>query len=637
VWRPLLQGVSRSLVPTGQAPGVEVAIVRMTRGSTREQLKALFSTWFGGTQARQARGPRPVVLGSPQLVLPFRGLNTTPGRLLVVLVTGVSVVLFVGLINASGVMLARGVGRQHSSAIQLALGASLSTLGRQYLMEGLLCGIIGSIAGLGLSRLFLVVLLDGAQAALAGATEVGRAASIDAAVDARLFVFILAAGVCAGTFLGLVPLIHVWRADLNRTLAGEPFGSPPSLFRRLRRWVVVPQIAASLALLLLADAAVGAFVRSSVSPLGYDPKGVVLLTLDLPIVPLVAAAPQQGRQLRASYEAACARVLEAAKATPGIEAVAMAENLPTAPSTMDVAVRGRSGAGGPLPVASVSHVSSGYFHLLRIPVIRGRDFDPTEPIGSLHQAIVDETFVARYWPGQDPMGQQVAVYSVSGASLSERMRRHAPEWFEVVGVVGATRSPLSGSGPQPSIYLPLRAVSVFHRTLFVRGRDTALAQALPGVVATADARAGIVQDRTLASIIDGMRYPQRMAAELTGFSAVVGLALAVVGLYGVLEHLVARRKREFGIRMALGAPPWTIARLVVGEALWLALTGAAVGGFGGLAATKIASAYLLPLPAVGLPTMGWTIAALAALVLAVSVPPARLAGRLHPAEVLRRS
>jgi putative ABC transport system permease protein len=287
---------------------------------------------------------------------------------------------------------------------------------------------------------------------------------------------------------------------------------------------------------------------------------------------------------------------------------------------------------GPQFYAS-ARVTPGYFRTLNIPLLLGRGFDSLDASGKSKVAIVDETLGARLWPGESPIGRYLALNLGGPPGTS----KNVPDWLEVIGVVGAVREPLSEGDAMPFLYTPNPALDPFGSFIVVRSRvgSSQLLQTLRDAVGRVDERVGVLQVRTLTSAIDDVRYPRRIAASLLGFSGLIGLVLAAIGLYGVVSYSVAQRLKELGIRAALGADRADIARLVVKEGVTTAAVGAGLGLIAAFILIRIASNQVMPMPIPDLTTLIVAPVLLGAVILIACYIPARRAARVEPMVVLR--
>ncbi len=522
---------------------------------------------------------------------------------LVAFLAAVSCVLLIGCANAAGLMLVRATKRRRETALRAALGASRSRLVREVLAEGLVVAAAGAALGLLLSSLALRAFVLLAPPGLPRAHEVK--------LDALALAF--GSGLSLATVLAfaLVPALRASRVDLAAVLQGGRATDGEG--GRLRRGLVVAQV--TLAMALLASA--GALGRSVAAALGWNPgfdfRRVAAVSLFAP-----GDAGWSGARAVEAFE----RAAEAAASVPGVASASLASAGPLfgGTETATVSAFGRSAEDG--AAARWFDVGPGYFATLGLKVAAGRDFEPADGPQSSPVAIVNEALARRLWPGTDPLGRELAV---------EGARR------VVVGVVRDVPPVSPGAATMPEVYWPKRQYPRYGTYLVVRaaGDPAGLERALRRRLAETEPALEVGGFRPLERALERATVSPRFALALASAFAGVALALAAVGLYGVLAFAVASRTREIGVRLALGASPGQVAWATVRDGLRLVLAGVALGVPASVAAFR-GLTLLVP----DLSTAGPAVVALAAAVFAIVAIlaaglPARRASRLDPAVALR--
>ncbi|HEY7529434.1 MAG TPA: ABC transporter permease [Gemmatimonadota bacterium] len=534
---------------------------------------------------------------------------------LLVLFGGVALVLLIACANVAGLQLARGAARRREIAIRRALGAGSARLARQLLVESVTLAVLGGAAGL------LVAAWGAGALGALGPEDVPRATGI--ALDARVLGFALLVSVATGLAFGAAPALAGARAAPAAALAEDGRGAGGRARTRLRRVLVAGEVA--VALVLLAGSAL--VVRTlwnlgRVDP-GFDSARVLAFEITLPESRYEEIPPQT--RFVAALE-------ERLRALPGVEAAGAVGDLPVADDnyvTHNLAVEGRQYAPGEEPEIPHRPATPGYFEALGIPVIRGRGLTPSDRDDAPPVAVVNRTMARMLWPHGDAVGSRIRW-----------ARDDASPWITVVGVVGDVRSNALREPDEPAVYTPHAQTSMPWRRIvsFVVRASGDAAALLPSVereVAALDSAIPVVDARTMDRVLGDSLRRLRLEAGLLAAFAAVALALAALGIYGVIAQVVSERRREIGIRVALGAVRSDVVRLVVGQGLRLAAMGVALGAAAALAATRVLRAVLYGVePGDPLTVAAVAAAALAAAALA-SWLPARRAAAVAPAEALR--
>jgi putative ABC transport system permease protein len=555
----------------------------------------------------------------PALTLMVQGVRTA----LLVLLGAVSGVLLIACINVAGLLLARGLARKRELAVRAALGAGRAAIVRQVLLESLLLALAGGAAGIMLASFLVSALLD-----LVG-TSLPRADAV--AIDARVMVFTLVLSILTALLFGTLPALASTRVDIRDALAEGGRGAAGGRWQsRTRRILVVTEIALTVMLLVAAGLLMRSFVRlQQVSP-GFTTEH--LLVADIPLSPKTYAADQARTN-------AVEHLIERARSLPAASGAAVTTILPLSGSgsALHFNIQGRPPKSArDWILANFRAVSHSYFETMRIPIRRGRGFTPVDRQGAPTVVIVNAAFVRQFFPDVDPLGRRIALGTEFDGTLP---------WLEIVGVVGdVLQAP--DADAKSEMYVPYEQYPdpFFTRmyqniTLVVRstaGTET-LAPALRQIVREIDRNQPIVNVRTMDDVVAGAVAQPRFRTTLLALFAGIALVLAAVGIYGLLAHAVVQRQQEFGVRLALGASPGQVLRMVIGEALALA----AIGLLAGLAAAFFAARLLASVLFAIKPSdpLTWMVAA-GALALAAFVAswiPARRAVKVDPVWALRVS
>ena len=519
-----------------------------------------------------------------------------------------ALVLLVACADAAHLMLARGAAREGELGVRLALGAGRGRIVRQLLTEGALLAAAGAAAGL-LLAVWLGAWLAGFRTLFTVPLDLHPAA-----LDWRVFAFAAILATAAVVAFGLLPALRAARLDVNTSLRQRTGGRSSG---GRRGWLRHPLSVAAVAMAFLAVAGAAVLLhtlhRLDTASSGFQPRRVLAVNVETYTVGWDAAGRQRFYR----------RLLHAARATPGVRAAALAFDVPLTLVTFWRPVR-RRGAGQWRAIPA-NLVSPGYFHTLRIALLRGRDFAAADGPTAPPVVIVNRTLARTLWPHGRALGRRIWV---QGQGKPAR----------VVGVVADVQQHSAWQAAQPMVYQPMAQASPRSCRLLARTRGSALAL-LPAIrrrVAALDPRVPVYGATTMRRIAaDAMAEP-RMAASLVSLFGVMVLLLAAVGVYGVMAQWVERRMREVGVRMAVGATRGDILRLVLRHGLALAVGGIAVGTGATLAMNRALASLAFGVTAAG----AWLLAAVAAVITTVALAscylPARRAAAADPGQLLRR-
>jgi predicted permease len=544
--------------------------------------------------------------------------------LLLILMAGAALLLVVACANIANLLLARAIGRRREIAVRGALGAGRGRLVRQLLTESTVIALIGGVVGTALA-----VALTRGLLALAP-SDIPRLSAVR--IDGTVLLFALVATVASGMLFGLAPVARLLAMGrdgrgsehLSVRAAGDRSGSGRQA--RLRSLLLVGELAISLVLLAGAGLLLRSAYRLSAVEYGYRPTGLVAAGFDLP----------RGRYGAESHVQFYNRLIDEVSQLSHVTGVAgTTEDLGSSSAmTFSFAIEGRpsrnaSGREDPQPLRAVA---GDYFRVMGIPLRRGRTFATSDRPDSPPVVIVNESLARTLWAGADPVGSRVSFAGPAGP------------WLEVVGIVGDTRSNAADAAPAPALYLPFaqkRWPWLSWLTLIVRTDGSAdvesLGAALGGAVRRIDGRLPIQRMSTVPDLYRASVARRRFATVLTGAFAILALALGTVGMYGVLSYGVVQRRREFGIRIALGARSSQVTGVVVREALALAAVAVVAGTVLAVGLTRLLSDLLYDVSPTDPATFG-AVAVVVALVAALAAwVPARRATRIDPAATIREA
>ena len=526
-------------------------------------------------------------------------------------------VLLLACLNVANLMLVRATVRERELAVRAALGASRAQLVRQMVTEGLLLSTLGGIAGL--------VVGQWTMAAFVSRIDIGADLpfAFDVTFDWRVFLYSLGAVVVTGIALGLWPAWRASRADARAALHDGGKGQSDGVHRqRFRRLLVVGQIAGSLALLIVAALFIRSLISAQRIDLGFDSAHLLTARVD----------PKQVGYDEARTNEFYRDLIRRVSAWPEVASVSQAFSVPMSYLIGGGAfhIEGRvQPPNAQPPVTFLNHVGHGYFETMQIPIVRGRAFreeEEHERSGTRRVAMVNETMAAMYWPGQNPIGKRFRMYD-----------RTAP-LLEIVGVARDSKYVLVFEAPRPFIYLPIEMDDSM-RTLHVRtkGDPAALAPRLEREIASMAPELPITDLRTMDQSLAGLfgYFIFRLGAIQAGGMGLIGLTLAIVGVYGVVSFGASLRTREIGIRMALGAEPRDVLRLILGQGLLLVAVGLVVGLGAAVAMSRALTRFLPLVNATDWVTFGAISSALGVMALVACYLPARRATRIPPMTALR--
>ena len=526
---------------------------------------------------------------------------------LFVLFGAAALVLLIACSNAASLLLARAASRQREVAVLAALGANRWRVAKQFLVESLLLAACGAALGFVLSRVAVRAIIAGAGSTLPRSTQIH--------FDGWVIAFIAGAIVLTTILFGLVPAFQATRTDLQDCLrAGGRSGSSSRASGAFRASLVVGQFALSLVLLAGAGLLLRTFAALLATPSGMATEHVLTMRIPFPLGSPRYKTPDDA--LDRFYHPLLARI----RALPGVQDAGLINLLPLQQTgnNGNFAVVGEMYASvAEQPFAEFRVVSPGYFAVLRIPVLRGRDASTSDRAKSAQVVLVNQQLVTRFFHGQDAIGRSLQIGPPSPSNPP----------VTIVGVVGSVRQSGLDTDPRPELYFPTGQASgsLANMTLVVRtaGDPVLATKAVIGAVHEIDSAQPVYGVRTMDDVLQGSVANQKLNLGLLGTFAAIALVLAIAGIYGVMAYNVSQRTREFGIRLALGSETSSVQRLVVWQGARLALAGLALGIPAAFLLTRLLAGVLYGVA----PNDPLTFAAVAALLAAVSVIASYLPSR----------
>jgi predicted permease len=525
-----------------------------------------------------------------------------------------ALVLFVACFNIANVLLVRATVRQREMGIRAALGAGRWRLVRQHLTESLLLAFLGGGAGL-----LLANWADGFLSSLPLGTSLPISFNFEP--DLRVYIYAFGSVLLSAVVVGLIPALRVARYDVNSVLREGGRNASEGRRRHIaRNTLVVGQLAGSLLLMIVAGLFVRSLNKAQQVYLGFDPDHVLNFSLDV----------QQVGFDKAHGEQFFRQVDERIRAIPGVASVAQAFVVPMGLVSTDgqVTVEGRLVEPGEhIPTVQYNDVTPSYFGTLRIPILNGRAFTDADNEKAPAVAIINQTMARQLWSTENLLGKR---FSIKG---------NKSPFIEVVGVVQDGKYKSIVEDPMPFFYLPLNQAYVDFRTVHVRTSlpPEKLQRDIESSVHALAPDIAVKEMQTMLQSLQGLNgfFLFRFGAQLTGTMAVLGLILAVVGIYSVVSYAAVQRTHEIGIRMALGAAPQDILRMVLRQSVVIVGVGLAVGLAAAFAGTRIIAAFIVGVRPTDAATFVTVVVLLAVIALIACWIPARRATRVNPLVALR--
>jgi len=544
-------------------------------------------------------------------------LTSDVAPVLAILLAAVGLVLSLVCANVAGLLLSRVQARARELAIRASLGAGRGRLIRQVLTESMLLSTIGAATGLVVARFGASLLVKFGPANIPRLTE--------AAIDGQVALFTAAVALVAGLLCGVAPALLAAGTDLQRSLKEAGARATASRRSLMSRSILVATEMA-LAVVLLTGA--GLLIRSFVHVLHVDPGFRTANVLSV-IVGLPGSRYSDPAKQTAFFEELVRRL----RAIPGIQGAAVSDSVPLSgindQGGFRIEGRPEPKPGDDGPQANRPRVSSDYFRTMGIPVLRGRVFDERDRAGSAHVAVISDLTARMYWPGEDPIGKRLCVdWAADGR----------PIWSEIVGIVGSTRHFGLEARQKAEIYIPHTQSTHQLMILVVRsqaGELSAAATVLRREIAGLDPELAGIGLRSMEESIATAESRRRFQVLLMGWFAGLAAVLAAIGIYGVIANPVVRRRREIGLRLALGAAPRDAVTLIVTEGMLLAGAGIAAGFAAAIAVMRFIRNLLFGVSPFDAPTFAEVAGLLVLIAFFSAWAPARVAARVDPVIALR--
>jgi len=558
-------------------------------------------------------------------IAPYTDRGTTgPIRaILYSLLGAVCFVLLIACANVANLLLARAVRRTRETSIRTAIGASRWRIVRQLLVESVMMSALGGLLGLGIGLL-------GVRWIDVTTQPTGRPYWLDFTMDFRVFGYFAAISIFTGILFGLAPALQVSKSNVSENLKeGGRGGGGGRRAGRMTDALLVGQIALTIVLLVGAGLMIRSFLITQQFDIGVNTENLVSVQLTLPN----ARYPQPAD--RVAFQE---RLTERLEAVPGVDALTIVSQPPASGAQMlTLKIEGREmvDANNRLPTVYRLVVVPDYFESLELPIRRGRVFAETDGVPGSEAVIVNESFVARYFPDADPVGSRLRL----GQDINRGTEDSAAPWLTIIGVSPSVyqQSPTQDLSMQPLVYVPFRQEPLVGFTILARTNvaGDAVVNGIRNELRQLDADLPLFNIRTMDDILAQRNWPYRIFGTLFATFAVIALLISAVGIYAVTAHGVGQRTQEIGVRMALGAARRDILWLVLKQGTLRIAIGLVLGVFAAVFASRAIGSVLVN-------TTSWdpvTFISICLLLVAVTLlacfVPARRATRLHPVQALR--
>jgi predicted permease len=534
-------------------------------------------------------------------------------RPVAILMGAVLLVLLIACANVANLLIGRSEARQREIAVRTALGAGRRRLVRQLITESVLLTSLAGAVGIGFAYL--------AIPALVASSPITLPTFFEPALDLPVLFFTLAAAILCGVLLGLAPALHTRLAVLAAALKDSARGTSARSWHS-RRLLVVSEVTLAVVLAVAAGLMMRSMQKLTAIDPGFDPHGVLAVSISIPRAQR-DAAPASDRTTPPPFVASSRVLLERVQGLPGVTHAALATDLPLGGDSQAVFYQAEGDVTADArtrPRAYVHRVTPDFFRTLGMTFSAGRTFADAGPANSV---IASERTVRRFWPGQDPIGKRLRFGETS-------------PWYSIVGVVDDTKYRGLPDNPtaDPDLFFPYVDRGLQNLVVRTSLHPSSLAASVRAAIHDVDPSIVVFGETTLDDLVAAQTAPPRFTTWLMGLFAGGALLLSVIGVYGVMAYFVAQRRREFGIRLALGADPQRILRLVVGEGARLVGIGVVIGGTAAYLLARMLETVLYGVTPTD-PAAAAAVTLLALVALAACYVPARRATHVDPALALR--
>jgi putative ABC transport system permease protein len=608
LWMPLGLFTDRWIASRNARPAI-YAVGRLKDGVTIEQARVEMDTIAARLEQQYPEtnaGHRAYVVSLHQHLI--RDVRT----LVLLLLGAVGLVLLIACANVANLLLARAATRQREIAIRSAMGATTLRLIRQLLTESLVLSVLGAIIGLGLAYPGLKFLVS------ISPTNLPRVAEIS--IDGRVLWFTFLISVLTGLIFGLTPALHAARPDLSQVLKETGRSSTGVAGKQIRNLLVVSEVAIALVLLVASILIIRSFIKLVDTNPGFDTSNVLTMQMSLP----VDRYPEDWQRRNFTGQ-----LIRQVKGLPSVELAAVVTPLPLSGEGRQTpfTVEGRAVLSKESPLADLASVSTDYFDVLGIPLVRGRFFTEQDKEDGAQVAIIDETMARRFWPNEDPVGKRLSMGPADSNS----------PWLEIIGIVGHLKSYGVTEESRVEMFRPYPQVPFNTISLVVKtsGDPTAMSNAVRGEIKNIDKDQPVYNIRTMDELLAATVAPRRFSVFLLGTFAFLALVLEAIGVYSVLAYSVTERGHEIGIRMALGAQQSNILKLIMRQGLSFVLIGMLVGLAGSFAFNRVVANLLFGVTASDPVSYLSGIMVLALVAVLACYLPARKGTRVDPMIAIR--
>ena len=597
------------------------AIARLKPGLTLKQAQAQLNSFATHLREEYPADYPASARWVPRLVPLKQEVVGKAGTLLLILLASVGLVLLIACVNIASLLLARSSLRQHEIAIRRALGARSGRLIRQTLTESAVLGLCGGLLALLFSGWLTRLLLSLVPSNLPRVGEVTTSGSV--------LLFTVGMSLLVGLLFGLAPAIQLSHPRLMESLRQGTRGGEIGLRQhRFLGTLIVAEFALSLILVVGAGLTLRSFWNLLQVQPGFNASRVVVAHLWLPVPNDPQSDPYRPPDKRNAF---IREVIRRVNGLPGVRQAAIGSlSMPFSSQKIrsQFAIEGRLAGGGETPSAELCGVAGDLFSVLEVPLIRGRLFTDADNEKGDKVVLIDQTSAERFWPNEEPIGKKIQLLPAATPN---------PAWLSVVGIVGRMKSDGLDAPFAPHLFVPSLQFRIYAMNVYIRTESSPedLEEPIRREDQDVDPNLPVFGVKTLEGVVSNSLAPRRFAMEVLGFFALTALLLSAIGIYGVMAYFVSRRAREIGIRIAIGAQPRDIFRLILGRGLALTALGIGLGLIGALGLLRLLNSIVYGVSSIDPITFFGGAILLSLVALAACYIPARRAMRVDPVMTLR--